>query len=88
MADVPKNVEEIAKRMWDMAQRVAVQIAEKPSDLRDAAFAVVGRNVREMAKEMKVPADKIDAFVELQMQAMRKHVTDIDVGGSPQGGKA
>jgi hypothetical protein len=29
MADVPENLETAARQLWDMAQRVAVQIAEK-----------------------------------------------------------
>lgn len=36
---------------WDMAQRVAMQIAEKPPELREAAFGLAERSPCESAKE-------------------------------------
>lgn len=77
------------KKLWDMGQRVAVQVAEKPLEQREAAFAAIERVIRDMVVEMKVfAADKIDDAVNLQMQLIRETVEKIDVGGSPQGGNA
>lgn len=88
MADQPENFEKIARRLWDMAQRVGMQVAEKPTGLRDAAFAIVERQVRQMAKEMRIADHRIDAFVRIQMEAVRAMVAQIDASGNPQGGNA
>jgi hypothetical protein len=37
-----------------MCQRIAVQIADKPLELREAAFAVAKRNVRDLAKQVRL----------------------------------
>jgi hypothetical protein len=66
-----------------------VQIAEKPLELREAAFAVVENEVRQMANLMGVvPDNRMDDFVKLQMEVVRQFVKEIDVGGRPQGGNA
>ena len=89
MTEIPESIQFIARRLWDMQQRLAVQIAEKPLEQREAAFSIVERVVRDMAKQMgNVPEDKMDDFVNLQMEVVRQFVTEIDVGGSPQGGNA
>ena len=81
--------EELQRKLWDMGQRVAVQIAEKPRELREAAFSIVEQTVRDMVVDMRVfAADKIDEAVALQMQLIRETVEKIDLGGSPQGGRA
>jgi hypothetical protein len=82
------EIEAIARKLWDMQQRAAVQIAEKPPELREAAFAVVERVIRDLAKEMRIVDDKVDGFVEEHMKLIRQFVTEIDVGGSPKGGRA
>jgi hypothetical protein len=88
MADVPENLETAARQLWDMAQRVAVQIAEKPPELREEAFGIAERAIKEMASNMGIPDKKVDGFIDAQMKAVRHFVTQIDVGGTPQGGRA
>ena len=46
--------EEWQKKLWDMGQRLAMQVAEKPPGLRQAALEIVERNVRMMVVEMGV----------------------------------
>ena len=87
-AGVPEELDAVGRQLWNMAQRVAVQIAEKPPALREAAFAIGERAVRKLASEIRIPTEKVDEFVELQMKVIRQLVTEIDVGGSPQGGRA
>ena len=88
MADVPKSVEEIARQSWGMAQRVGIQIAAKSQEQRAEAFAIAERSLRETATEMGISSEKMDAFIKLQMEAIRAWVMNIDVGGSPKGGTA
>lgn len=88
MADVPKEVEAIASQSWEMAQRVAMRITSLPVEERKAALEVAEQSLHETAKEMKLPADKIDGFIQIQMQAIGHFVSEIEVGGSPQGGNA
>ena len=80
--------DEPARQFWNMCQRIAVQIADKPLELREAAFAVAERNVRDLAKQVGVVNEKVDAFVEMQLGLIRQFVTEIDIGGSPKGGHA
>jgi hypothetical protein len=87
-ADVPEGVEAVGRQLWNMGQRMAVQIAEKPLELRDEAFAIAKRAVRKLASDIRIPDERVDAFVEHQMRAIRQFVTEIDVGGSPKGGRA
>jgi hypothetical protein len=86
--DVPEDVDPIAPLMWDMMQRVAMQIAGMALEQRESAFAITELWVRKMATEMKIADGEIDAFVNNMMGAIRQFVTEIDIGGSPQGGRA
>jgi hypothetical protein len=88
MADAPKDLEPIARLIWDMIQRVAMRIAAMPLEQRESAFAVTERSVRQMGSEMKIADGEIDDFVNHVMGAIRQFVTEIDVGGRPQGGRA
>jgi hypothetical protein len=84
MAD--EDLEPFARQLWGIMQRVAMQIAGMPLEQQESAFAIAERSVRQMATEMKI-ADG-DDFVNRLMGAIRKFVTEIDVGDSPQGGRA
>lgn len=88
MTETDIEREPIARQLWDMTQRIAVQVAEKPIVLREAAFAIAARAFADMARDMNVQEDKRDGVVKLQMELLRQLVTEIDVGGSPQGGNA
>lgn len=88
MGDVPKNLEEVASKLWGMTQRVGMQIAAKPQEQRTKAFTVAERSLRDMAKQMGIADGQMDGFIELQMKAIRQMVTQIDVGGTPEGGNA
>jgi hypothetical protein len=88
MADVPQDLEQIARLMWGMMQRVAMRIASMPLKQREPAFAVAELSVRQMALDMKIADGEIDDFVNHVMGTIRQFVTEIDVGGSPQGGRA
>jgi hypothetical protein len=88
MVEAPKDFESAARQLWDMLQRVATHIAAKPLEQREAAFALTERTVRRLAKEMKLADESTDAFVKSFMDLLRQFVTEIDVGGSPQGGRA
>ena len=85
---MPENAETIARQAWGMAQRVGMHIAGMPLEKREAALATAENSLRETAKEMGIVGDQIDGFIELQMKAIRQVITEIDVGGSPQGGRA
>jgi hypothetical protein len=86
--DSPEYTDPIAPLMWDMMQRVAMQIAGMALEQRESAFAITELSVRKMASEMKIADGEIDTFVNNMMGAIRQFVTEIDVGGSPQGGRA
>jgi hypothetical protein len=88
MADVPDDFEPNARLMWDMMQRVAMRIAIMPLEERESAFAVTESLVRQKASEAKIADGEIDDFVNHLMGSIRQLVTEIDVGGSPQGGRA
>ena len=65
MADVPKDVEAIARQSWGMAQRVGMQIAAKPQEQRAEAFAIAERSLREAAKEMGIAGERMDGFIKI-----------------------
>jgi hypothetical protein len=87
MADVPDDLEPNARLMWDMMQRVAMRIAIMRLEERESAFAVTERLVKQKA-EAKIADGEIDDFVNHLMGTIRQLVTEIDVGGSLQGGRA
>jgi len=85
----PKSADETARHhAWGMAQRVGMYIAGLPLDKREAALAVAENSLREAGQEIGITGEQMDAFIELQMNAIRQIVSDIDVSGSPQGGRA
>jgi hypothetical protein len=88
MADVPEDLEQIANLMWDTMHRVAMRIASMPLEQQESAFAITELSVRKMAAEMRIADGEIGDFVINMMGAIRLFVTEIDVGGSPQGGRA
>jgi len=53
-----------------LAQRLAMQIAEKPLELREAAFGLAERSLCECVKE-RVAGDQIDRLIERQMSLVR-----------------
>jgi hypothetical protein len=88
MTDAPKNIEEIARHCWGAAQRIGMQIAEMTREKREEGFAIAERALWDAAKQMGMPADKIEGLIKIQMQAIRGMVSSLDVSGSPQGGNA
>jgi hypothetical protein len=82
------DTETIAQPCWSMAQRVGMQIAELPIKIRDVAFAGTERCLRAAGAERGVAGQQLDRIVDRQMRAIRQVVTDIDLSGSPQGGRA
>ena len=61
-----------------MAQRVGVQIAELPIDMRETAFAGAERCLRAAGRDLGVAGPQLDSFIDLQMRAIRQIVTDFD----------
>jgi hypothetical protein len=84
----PKVVEEIAQKAWGAAQRLGMQIAAMPLHEREAGFGICERSLRETARDMGIAGEQMGGFIKIQMEAIRGMVQNIDVGGSPQGGKA
>jgi hypothetical protein len=80
---VPEDTDAIAYQCWGMAERVGMQIAELPVEVREIAFAGTERCLREVGSERGVAIQQLDFFVNLQMRAIRQIVADIDVSGSP-----
>jgi hypothetical protein len=85
---VPEQVEAIAKQAWDSGQRMAMQIAAQPLELREAAFGLAVNAIKESAEVHGMSDSQRDGWVDLHMKLIRQMVTEIDVGGHPQGGKA
>ncbi len=88
MADAVRSLDAFAKQTRDMAQRLGMQIAGVRLERREAAFAFAERTFRETALGLGVASSQAHAFAELQMDVIRRTVSDIDVGGYPQGGNA
>ena len=88
MADIPPPIAAAAQQLADMSQRISVQIAEQPLELREEAFVLAERTLREVGLQLGIANERLDGLVELLMKGMRQFVLDIDVGGSPQGGNA
>jgi hypothetical protein len=86
--EMPVDFDATSRQCWKMAQRVGIQIAELPSKTREVAFAGTERCLRAAASELGVAGQQLDSIVDIQMRAIRQIVTDIDIIGSPQGGKA
>jgi hypothetical protein len=82
------DTEKTAEHCWSMAQRVGSQIAELPIKVREVALAGAEHCFREAGRELGVAGQQLDRIVDLQMRAIRQIVSDIDVGGRPQRGKA
>jgi hypothetical protein len=81
------DIDAISNQCWAMAERVGMQIAELPNDVRETALASAEHCLREAGSELGVASQQLDWIVSLQMKAIRQVVTDIDVSGSPQGGR-
>jgi hypothetical protein len=81
-------IDAMAGQGWAMAQRVGMRIAELPIKARELAFAGTERCLRQAGNELGVVGQQLDRIVGLQMRAIRQIVTDIDVGGNQQGGRA
>jgi hypothetical protein len=50
--------------------------------------AIAERSVRQVAQDKKIAERDTDDFVNHLLDVLRQVVTEIDVGGSPQGGRA
>ncbi len=74
MAD-NSSVNAIAKQAWDMAQRVAMQIAAFPAEQSLTRSELCGR----LGARGGVAGEQMDQFIELQMKAIRRMVSSIDV---------
>jgi hypothetical protein len=84
-----KNIPEaIAKKAWDSAQRLAMQIAALPPEARQLALQVTEQTCRDTADEFGLTAEERDGWIKIQMQLIRDVVKQIEASGSPQGGRA
>jgi hypothetical protein len=79
---------EAARIAWRMARRVAMQIAQMPPERRETAFIAAEQSLRDAARKSDVGPKFAHAFVRIQMNSIRRIVTDLDVSGNPQGGRA
>ncbi len=84
----PEINAEAAQKAWHMAQRVARQIAQMPLERRERAFIIAEQSLRHAARKSGVGSKFAHAFVRIQMNSIRHIVTDLDVSGNPQGGRA
>ncbi len=84
----PEIDAEAAQKAWRMAQRVAGRIAQMPLESREAAFMIAEQSLRDAARKSGVGPKFAHAFVRIQMNSIRHIVTDLDVRGNPQGGRA
>jgi hypothetical protein len=76
--EVSDGAEKMARHCWSMAQRVGMQIAELPIDMRETAFAGAERCLRAAGRDLGVAGPQLDSFIDLQMRAIRQIVTDFD----------
>lgn len=82
------STQDAAKQLADVAQRTAVQIAERPLAMREEGFAIAAQELRSAAEKLGIEPSRIEGLVEILMNGMRKFVLELDVGGKPQGGNA
>jgi hypothetical protein len=87
MADIPPQIQDAAKQLADMAQRMSMRLAELPLEQREEGFVVAERSMREVAEQLKMPGNG-DELVKMLIKGLRQFVLDLDVGGSPKGGNA
>ena len=73
------GTEKLARHCWSMAQRVGMQIAELPIDVREMAFAGAERCIRAAGRDLGVAGPQLESIVDFQMTAIRQIVTDIEV---------
>ena len=85
-AEIPPQIQDAAKQLADMAQRISMRLAELPLEQREEGFIVAERAMRELAEQLKMPNG--DELVKMLMKGLRQFVLDLDVGGKPQGGNA
>jgi hypothetical protein len=78
---VSNDTETVARHCWLMAERVGMQIAELPLEVREMAFAGAEHCIRAAGRDLGVVGPQLDSIVDLQMTAIRQIVTDIEVGG-------
>jgi len=85
---MPGPFEKLARHAWEAAQRIGMHIAEIPPDQREEAFKRVEKHYQDVARELGIAREQIDEFVKNQMDVIRGIVQNIDVRGSPKGGRA
>jgi hypothetical protein len=74
---MPEDIDAVTRQCWAMAQRVGMQIAELPLEVREVAFAGTERCLRSAGSERGVAHPQLDSIVKIQMSAIRQIVTDI-----------
>jgi hypothetical protein len=81
---VSEHFDAITRHCRAMAQRVGMQIAELPVNVREVAFAGAETCLRTAGSELGVAGQQLDSLVDLQMSAIRQVVTDFDNSEIPR----
>jgi hypothetical protein len=82
--EVSNDFDATARHHWAMAQRVGMQIAELPINVRDRALAGTETSLREAGSELGIAGQQLESLVDLQMKAIRRVVADLDDSETPR----
>ena len=82
------SADEMIDKLWDASQRIAMQIAALPLELRNEAYEATEEAMRDTAKLLDMEHHNVPKFLSLQLQLIREVVARIDLGGAPSGGHA
>jgi hypothetical protein len=85
---ITEEVDAIPKPSWDAGRRIAMQIAALPLEHRELSLQLAEKAFRGAAEQRGGTPKSYDAFVKAQMDLIRSVLKDIEVSGSPQGGRA
>lgn len=80
--------DELIERLWDASQRLAMQIAAMPLELRNQAYEATEEALRDTAELLGIAPEDVNTFASVQVQLIREIVAKIDLSGKPTGGHA
>jgi hypothetical protein len=65
---VSDDIDAISHQCWAMAERVGMEIAELPDDVRETALAGAEHCLRQAGSELGVAGEQLDSIINLQMK--------------------
>jgi hypothetical protein len=88
MPDVTPAQQAIIDASIGSVQRLAMRLIDLPKDQREGGFEIVRRNFEGALKKFGIDGAQGQAWLDSQIEAIRRLVAEIETSGGSLGGKA